>query len=227
MRYLEIEFVDERIKEKIEAGSKGTYFVVRELEECEKLIPEVEKEVDEYKFALKRFYKNSYRSASEAVLDVLRSTAKDLYKDVAMSIAFSMAFEATFERALEAAKNAAIEPALASTLSSDVGPRFEAAFEAALNAAKCAAFEAAWVVVEDYIKCDVNPFEPIGKIYRMGLDPRGFRKVDGIEKFIVDFPTKLNERACWAEGDSRISYKHTWTEDCREIKPIRPLRIIE
>jgi hypothetical protein len=42
----------------------------------------------------------------------------------------------------------------------------------------------------------------------MGLYPKGFREVDGIEKFIVDFPLNTYEAGCWAEGDKEILYKH-------------------
>jgi hypothetical protein len=51
--------------------------------------------------------------------------------------------------------------------------------------------------------------------------------VDGVEKFIVDFPLITHELGCWAEGDKEISYKHGWLTDCSEIKPVKPLRIIK
>jgi hypothetical protein len=204
MKYTEIESIDERIEKKIEAAKERKYFIMRELDECNKLIPGLEEVVKDWKDALKPWYRTSWKDALDAVMDA------------ALDVAWDVAWRAAFNAAWGAAGGAALNAAAG-----------DVAWDAASYAAGDVAWDAAWEVIRDIKGYENNPFEKIVKIYNMGLYPRGFRKVNGIEKYIVDFPLITGELGCWTEGDKEIPYKHMWDEDCNKIRPVRPLRIIE
>jgi hypothetical protein len=204
MGYTEIESIDEKIGERIKAARTRKYFVERELDECNELIPELEKVVDDYKNALKPWYKTSWEAARDFARDAAWLAARRAARDFARDAAWL------------AARRAALEDIAKDT-----------AWLAAENAALDVAEDATWEVVRDIKGYENNPFEKLVKIYDMGLYPRGFRKVDGSERFIVDFPLVTHELGCWAEGDQQVLYKHEWYEHCGKIKPARPLRTIE
>jgi len=208
MKYTGIKSIDKIIEEKIAKASERKYFVRRELDECNNLIPEVEKVVEDYKNALKPWYKTSWGAAWDAARHAARHAAWDAARHAV--------WDATWYAAAWYAIRGAVW---------DVA--WYAVWYAVWYAARDAAWDAAWEVIRDIKGYENNPFEKIVKIYDMGLYPRGFRKVDGIEKFIVDFPLKTYELGCWAEGDKEILYKHKWNEDCSNIRPVKTLRIIE
>jgi hypothetical protein len=208
MRYTGIESIDERIEKKIEAAKKRKYFIMRELDECNKLIPELEEVVKDYKNALKPWYRTSWKDARDAAWYAALEALEDRI-DAAWRVVLYAAWEDTWHAALEDALDVVGH-----------GAYYTAAGHAALDAARAAV----WEVIRNIKGYENNPFEKIVKIYDMGLYPRGFRKVNEIEKFIVHFPLKTYELGCWAEGDKEILYKHMWYENCNKI---RPLRIIE
>lgn len=214
MRYTGIESIDERIKEKIEAARKREYFMPRKLDECNKLIPELEEVVKDFKNALEPYRISFWDNAL--------NTAWDAARGVANYYARNAAFDDTRHAALIAALVAALNAAR------DAGDAIRGAvLDAALDTILKVAGDASWEVIRDIEGYENNPFEKIVKIYDMGLYPRGFGKVDGIEKFIVDFPLKTDELGCWAEGDKEILYKHNWNENCSKIRPVKPLEIIK
>jgi hypothetical protein len=210
MKYTRIESIDERIEKKIEAAKERRYFIPRELDECNKLIPELEKIVKDLKGALKTWYTTSWDTAHRAAVVAINAALSPVWDHF-----WNDVWNDVFNRAYDDARNAAR------------GAAFGAARDAALAAAVNVGFDATW---ERDIKSYENPFEIIVKMYDMGFYPRGFRKVDGIEKFIVDTPLITSEEpklGCWAEGDKGILYWHKWDEDCSEIRPVKPLRIIK
>jgi hypothetical protein len=217
MKYTGIESIDERIEKKIEAAKEREYFVPRELDECNKLIPELEKIVKDYKDALKPWYTTSWDTALGAAVDVAINAARSAAAlSPVWDPVWNDVWNDVFNRAYDDARNAAR------------GAAFGAARNAALAAAVNVGFDATWE--RDIKGYENNPFEIIVKMYDMGLYPRGFKKVDGIEKFIVDTPLKTSEGpklGCWAEGDEEILHWHRWDEDCSEIRPVKPLRIIK
>lgn len=101
----------------------------------------------------------------------------------------------------------------------------------------------AWSVVnsvENYIafetvrglpRFEKNPAEPIIRLYEMGLYPKGFRKVNGEEKFIVDFPLDINGEkilGCYANRDEKIRFGHKWEDYCKNLRYLKfPRRVIE
>jgi hypothetical protein len=87
--------------------------------------------------------------------------------------------------------------------------------EAANKAAGIIALDVIWEFLKDFKVYKNNPFEKIVKMYEMGLCPRGFREVEGSERFVVDFSLKKHKLGCWAENSKQISYTHKWTEGCR------------
>jgi hypothetical protein len=223
MKYTGIESIDERIEKKIVAAKERRYFIPRELDECNELIPELEEVVKDYKDALKPWYTTSWRAARGAVFSAAWYAAEDAARSVAWEAAEDAARSAAWEAAWYAAEDAARSAAWEAVLY----VAWNAALYAARSAAIDVALDAAWEVIRDIEGYENNPFEKIVEIYGMGLYPKGFRKVDGIEKFIVDFPLKKYRLGCWAEGDEEILYWHMWDEDCRETRPVKPLRIIK
>ncbi|MGC8812673.1 MAG: hypothetical protein ACP5O8_03780 [Candidatus Aenigmatarchaeota archaeon] len=221
MQYTGIKSIDDRINEKIEKARSRKYFLPRELEECNKLIPEVEKAVDEHKEALRPWYKTTHYDAGDALGAALKA-AWIAARGAAPKAAFYVARNAGREAAWRAAWDAAWDAALKATR--EAAPH---AAWVACDAARDVALDVGWETIRDVKGYENNPFEEVVKIYDMGLYPKGFRLVDGEERFIVDFPLLTRELGCWAEGDGKILYKHKWTEDCKKVKPIKPLRVIE
>ncbi len=68
------------------------------------------------------------------------------------------------------------------------------------------------------LKDKQNPFDYILKMYELGLKPHDFRKADGKEKFVVDFPLhKLRGEGrvlgCYTQGDEEIKWYHNWSKE--------------
>jgi hypothetical protein len=240
MEYTGIKSIDKIIEEKIAKASERKYFVRRELDECNNLIPEVEKVVEDYKNALKPWYKTSWGAAWDAARHAAWDAAWDAGRGAVWDATWYATWYATAWYAIRGAGRGAGRGAVLDAIrGAGRGAVWDVAWYAVWDvawyavwyavwyAARDAAWDAAWEVIRDIKGYENNPFEKIVKIYDMGLYPRGFRKVDGIEKFIVDFPLKTYELGCWAEGDKEILYKHKWNEDCSNIRPVKTLRIIE
>ena len=97
----------------------------------------------------------------------------------------------------------------------------ETARDAARDAAKYAARYAAFESVKEKLG-GTNPFEYVMELYSMGLRPTYFRKVDEQEKFVVDFPLKIDGKnviGCYLHGDKEISFTHQWIDYCTNLKP--------
>jgi hypothetical protein len=234
MRYTEIESIDERIKERMRAVRGIKYFEMRELNECNKLIPQVEKAVRDYKRALTPWYKTSWYDAENNAFKAFITAASKAGRDEAYFLVTKDVRMAVLQDTL----NALINIVKKATLDYDPHEAWYVAksvFRTLWNPMRSAANDVAtdigrmvgWEVMRDIKGYENNPFEKLFKIYELGLYPRGFCEVDGSEKFIVDFPLKTYELGCWAEGDREISYKHKWNEDCEDAKPMKPLRKIE
>jgi hypothetical protein len=233
MRYTGIKTIDERIDEKIKAAEGRNYFVTRKLNECNELIPEVEKIIKDYKDALKPWRTTSWSAARDAAFRAARDAAYKAARDAAFNDAWHAAYKAARDAAYKAALYASFRgardapsyagrnAALDAILNAVLYAAYRAAGDVASTAAKDVASYVAWEVIRDIKGHENNPFEKIIKLYDMGLYPRGFREVGRIEKFIVDCPLKTYELGCWAEGEKEILYKHRWREDCSKIRQVK------
>jgi hypothetical protein len=213
MRYTGIETIDKKIEEMIKAMGKRKYFVMRELDECNKLIPEVGRLVKDCKKALEPWYKTSWLDALFAGLSATYRAAKRKGRLDALD----KALEDVWDVAENAAQGAAFRAGVHDEY---------VAYHATKGAGADAASYIHWVIVSDIRrKCyKNNPYERILEIWYLGLCPRGFRKVDGDERFVVDFPLRTYEFGCWAEGDPEILYKHKLDGFCTEIEPVKPVK---
>jgi len=229
--YRGIESIGERIEKKIEAVKKRRYFIPRELDECNKLIPELEEVIKDYKNALKPWYKTSWKAAFNAGKKAAREVKKVNREvvDLALEIARDTANDALLEVVWYYLPEDDSEGGFLKRIK-DLAKEYKGvlkAYKVVGEITRYVFLDITWEVARDIKGYENNPFEKIVKIYDMGLYQRGFRKVDGMERFIVDFPLKTYELGCWAEGDKEILYKHMWHEDCSKIRPVKPLRIIE
>jgi hypothetical protein len=209
MRYTGIESIDERIGKKIEAAKRRMYFVMRRLDEWSELIPKVEKIIKDYKDALKPWYTTSWCKAEAEALSVAWEAALKTYGKAALVGVGNAAWNAALEAARRAVRKAAL------------GNVWWDAFDDALRAVCYTTWDATWELVRDIEGHENNPFEKIVEICDMSLLPRGFKEVDGTEKFIVDFPLKTREAGCWREGEEEIFYKHRWNESCYERRSVK------
>lgn len=96
--------------------------------------------------------------------------------------------------------------------------------DVARDAAKYAARYVAFESVKEKLG-GINPFEYVIELYLMGLRPTYFRKVDDQEKFVIDFPLKINGVnviGCYLHGDKEILFTHQWIDYCTNLKPLNP-----
>jgi hypothetical protein len=228
-----IKSIDEIIEKKIKAAEKRKYFVGRELYECNKLIPELEEIIKDYKNSLRSWYTTSWKNAEDAAM-------KACSVDISFKYAFYPVGSIDDDVILEVVPKCASRVECAATYAG-----IYIAFMVGLNAywgvpddvpdddfvkvigeaAKYAIIDVLWEITR-YIKgYGDNPFEKIVKIYDMGLYPRGFRKRGRTEKFVVDFPLKTYKLGCWAEGENELLYMHGWDEYCSKRKRVKSLRI--
>lgn len=94
--------------------------------------------------------------------------------------------------------------------------------DVARDAAKYAARYTVFESVKEKLG-GINPFEYIIELYSMGLRPTYFRKVDDQEKFVIDFPLKINDVnviGCYLHGDKEILFTHQWIDYCTNLKPL-------
>jgi Uncharacterized conserved protein (DUF2203) len=98
--------------------------------------------------------------------------------------------------------------------------------ETVRDVARDAAKYAARYIVFESVKENLggtNPFEYVIELYAIGLKPTYFRKMDEQEKFVVDFPLKVNDKnviGCYLHGDTEISFTHQWIDYCTNLKPV-------
>jgi hypothetical protein len=219
MQYTGIKSIDEKINEKIVNAQTKKYFITRKLRDCNKLIPKVEDIVKEYKNSLKPWYKSNWKEAEQLawenaihtsievgrfdILNYICDRAREISEEAAWKQTLDIVFEATYDfyNACEIAKNVA------------------------KHASMYVALDAGWEVIRDIKGYENNPFEKFVKIYDLGLYPIGFSLVDGVEKFVVDFPLNTLELGWWKEGDKKILYVHKW--DSNDLKIISKRKILK
>lgn len=109
----------------------------------------------------------------------------------------------------------------------------ETARDAARDAAKYAARYIAYESAKDKMK-GTNPFTFIIDLYLLGLKPTYFRNINNQEKFVVDFPLRIDDKfsvGCYAHGDGEIIFRHDWKEYCTNLTSLNeqtsPSRILE
>jgi hypothetical protein len=220
-----VESIDERIMERIEAtkakikaAKAGNYFKRRNPEEWNKLIPEFEKNVDELKSALEPWYTTSWQAA----LNASWRAARDFIRVAKSAIEILKILNEARDSIRDVALRAAIMAA---------GDKYQYAVrDATWDVVIFAIRDATWELIRNIEGYRDNPYEPLYRMCALGARPRGFRKVNGVEKFVVDLPStiyKADKLACWVEGDREILYMHEWYEDCNKTKPVIPPRKIE
>jgi Uncharacterized conserved protein (DUF2203) len=97
--------------------------------------------------------------------------------------------------------------------------------DVARDAAKYAARYTAFESIKEKLG-GINPFEYVIELYSMGLRPTYFRKVDEQEKFVVDFPLKMDGKnviGCHLQGDKEILFTHQWIDYCTNLPPTNNL----
>lgn len=84
-----------------------------------------------------------------------------------------------------------------------------------------------WEMVRDLPQFENNPVEHYIMLYEMGLYPKGFRRVSGEERFIVDFPLVIdgeNILGCYANKDEEILFGHEWEDYCKNLRYLKAPR---
>ncbi|MDE1770387.1 MAG: hypothetical protein KGI28_07555 [Thaumarchaeota archaeon] len=189
------------------------YFIpTRSITEANSILPKVEEIVEKYTQILMTWKKEN---------DTLQH-ASDLLWDLARVEAMKQACQNTWDSAWDHAWKQA------SSAARDnygwYGSEFltgETTRDAARDAAKYAARYAAFESVKEKLG-GTNPFEYVIELYSMGLRPTYFRKVGEQEKFVVDFPLKIDDKnmiGCYLHGDKEISFTHQWIDYCTNLKP--------
>ena len=189
------------------------YFTpTRSLAEANSLLPKVEEIVEKYTKTLMTWKREN---------DTIQH-ASDLLWDLARVEAMKQGRKNTWDSAWDYAWKEA------SSAARDnygwYGSEFltgETARDAARDAAKYAARYMAFESVKDKLG-GINPFEYVIELYSMGLRPTYFRKVDEQEKFVVDFPLRIDSKnviGCYLHGDKEISFTHQWIDYCTNLKP--------
>lgn len=187
------------------------YFTpVRSIEEANSILPKVEENVEKYAKILMTWKRenDTLQHASDLLWDLTRvESIKQGCKNI-----WDHAWDYAWKEANQAARNYGW-----------YGSEFlagETARDAARDAAKYAARYAAFESVKENFG-GTNPFEYVLELYSMGLKPTYFRKVDDQEKFVVDFPLKMDNKnmiGCYLYGDKEISFIHKWIEYCTNLK---------
>lgn len=187
------------------------FFVpLRSMGEANTLLPKVEEIVEKYTKSLNTWKKenDTLQHASDQLWDLTRVEAmKQGCKNI-----WDHAWDYAWKEANYASRNYGW-----------YGSEFttgETARDASRDAAKYAARYAAFESVKEKFG-GINPFEHIMELYLMGLKPTYFRKINEEEKFVVDFPLKLDGKnmiGCYLYGDKEISFTHQWIEYCTNLK---------
>jgi hypothetical protein len=212
MRYSEIDSIDKRIKEKIEAAKKRKFFVKYDPNKFSLLIPELRRRVKDFKKALEPYHKTSW---TEAWGWVLREALDYVNSTVVPDCA--SVWKYTFD---------AVEKAVLRCVNNEISNIGKAVVYGICRELSLYAYlEIVWESQRE-IKGRENPFEKYLEICEEGVYPRGFRIVDGREEFIIDVPLKSHKLGCVKEDDDNIFYTHGWNEDCSKIKPLYERKIV-
>ena len=227
------EEIEKRVNAELERIKAIKYFKPeRSLDEANSLIPKVEEIINNYMHALKPWKKGRTWNAAE---NVARATARDVARDVVRTTAWDVASDAAWDVARGVAWNEAsyaLRDALRDVARGKTwNEAYNATRDAAWDAARYAAWDVAWTVVSDLPGFENNPFNYVIQLYEMGLKPTNFRRVDGQERYVVDFPLKIDGKSllgCYAHGDKEILWTHEWKDYCKNLKAIKPkIRIVE
>ncbi len=185
----------------------------RSIEGANSLLPKVSEIVEKYVDALMPWKKDNdtLQHASDSLWDLARIEAMRSGSTNTWDLAWNSAWK-------EASQSARDNYGW-------YGSEFvsgETVRDAARDAAKYAARYAAFESVKEKLGGN-NPFEHVIELYSMGLKPTYFRKVEGQEKFVVDFPLYIDEKnilGCYLHGDKEISFTHQWIDYCTTLKPV-------
>ncbi|MEM5853141.1 MAG: hypothetical protein QW228_02050 [Candidatus Aenigmatarchaeota archaeon] len=186
----------------------------RSLEEANSLVLEVDKIIECYLDTLKPWKKKN-ETWNLAEYEALRS-ADHASRRVALIEVFVRMWNEAWDLArCEAYKATCIATGCASS---------ELAACAATDVAVHAANYAAWETVKGLPGFEKNPYDYVMKLYEMGLKPKGFKKVNGEERYVVDFPLSMDVLGCYAHGDGEILWTHEWKDDCKNLRYIKPTK---
>lgn len=189
-----------------------TYFTpARSITEANAMLSKVEEIVENYVKSLMRWKKenDTIQHASDSLWDLARVEA--MKSNCANT--WDSAWDYAWKEAGRSARNNY----------GWYGSEFlsgETVRDVARDAAKYAARYAAFESVKEKLG-GTNPFEYVIELYTMGLRPTYFRTVDGQEKFVVDFPLKVDGKnviGCYLHGDKEISFIHQWIDYCTNLK---------
>lgn len=190
------------------------YFVpARSIVEANSLLPKVAEIVEKYVNALMAWKKDStsLQHASDSLWDLARVAALNSEKTNTWDSAWNLAWK----EASQAARNNY----------GWYGSEFvtgETVRDTARDAAKYAARYVVFEAVKEKLG-GANPFEYVIELYAMGLKPTYFKKIDGQEKFVIDFPVIVDGKkvlGCYMHGDTEISFTHQWIEYCVNLKSV-------
>ncbi len=98
---------------------------------------------------------------------------------------------------------------------------------------------AKWEMLKEIRGFEKNPFGYIQQLYEMGLLPRGFKNVNGEEKYVVEVPLiNIDGKrvlGTYVHGDREILYTHPWLsgrwpystrqfhdKEYTQLKPVKP-----
>ncbi len=189
------------------------YFTpTRSISEANSILSKVEEIVEKYTKVLMTWKKenDTIQHASDSLWDLARVTAmKSNYANT-----WDSAWNYAWKEASQSAR----------TNYGWYGSEFlsgETVRDVARDAAKYASRYAAFESVKEKLG-GTNPFEYVIELYSMGLRPTYFRKIDEQEKFVVDFPLKIDTKnviGCYLHGDKEISFTHQWIDYCTNLKP--------
>jgi len=189
------------------------YFTpTRSIVEANAIIAKVEEVVEKYAESLMRWKKenDTLQHASDSLWDLARVEAMNSN----CTNTWDSAWDYAWKEASRSARNNY----------GWYGSEFvsgETVRDVARDAAKYSARYAAFESVKEKLG-GINPFEYIIELYTMGLRPTYFRTIDGQEKFVVDFPLKVDDGknviGCYLHGDKEISFIHQWIDYCTNLK---------
>ncbi len=190
-----------------------TYFTpARSMEEANSILSKVDEIVEKYAKSLTRWKKenDTIQHASDSLWDLARVEAMNSN----CANTWDSAWNYAWKEASHSARNNY----------GWYGSEFlsgETVRDVARDAAKYAARYTAFESVKEKLG-GINPFEYVIELYSMGLRPTYFRKIDEQEKFVVDFPLKVDGKnviGCYVHGDKAISFTHQWIDYCTNLKP--------
>lgn len=190
------------------------YFTpARSIAEANSILPKVTEIVEKYSKALITWKKDNdtLQHASDSLWDLARVEA--MKSDCVNT--WDSAWNLAWKEASQSARNNY----------GWYGSEFvigETVRDVARDAAKYAARYAAFESVKEKLG-GPNPFEYVIELYSMGLRPTYFRKINEVEKFVVDFPLRFDDKnviGCYLHGDKEISFTHQWIEYCTNLQPV-------